>query len=172
MLHIIGSIIIIWTCSSIGICVSNHYATMTKELSSLLQVGSIIKGEIKYAVSELAEVFLHAADRSEGSIEVWLRDLGNELEQKHDKGFDEIWCDKMIDLGRYSSLDGKQLDMVNNLGHVLGFLDVEAQINSLTIWEENIRYEYENMRDRLKQIRKLATMLGFLSGVIIVIILI
>lgn len=172
LFHIVGAVLIIWTCSGIGIMISNHYTVMTEELENLLKSSCIIRGEIKYAISELSEVFINASAKTGGSISAWLYELGCEMEKSNDKSFDDIWKEKISYLSKTGNLNKKQLDMATNLGQILGYLDVESQINGLMIWEDNVRFEYENMRDRLSQIKKLSTMLGFCAGVIIVIILI
>ena len=172
MLHILGAILVIWTCSGTGIYISNHYTNMANELMSLLQAANIIRGEIKYAASELPEVFAHAADRSCGSIKMWLVNLSDKTLKCHDRSFMEIWEAEMQTLKRYSSLNEKQLGNVHELGNVLGYLDVASQLNGLSLWEENVRFEYEVLRDKLVHIKKMATLLGFLTGIIIVIIFI
>jgi stage III sporulation protein AB len=171
ILRICGAVLIVRTTYGIGKLYGDYFNTRLKELYELMAAVRVIKGELGYAIAELPEVFAHAADRAEGNVAIWLLGLSEKMDENIMRGFDDIWQEQMVAFEFLTHLSGRQMDMVGELGQIFGYLDVETQIEGMEVWEKNIRYEYENERSRADSIRKLSGSIGFLGGLVVVIML-
>lgn len=161
----------VWTSYCIGHTIGVYHETMTKELKDMVMVSGMVRGELKYALSPLSDVFLNVSKRTSGTISKWLKVLAERTGEKSMDSFLTIWEECMKMLETESRLNEKQLSQIYELGGILGYLDVESQLNSLSLWEERLRYEYEYQREKSANVKKTANSLGILGGIFLVIIM-
>lgn len=163
--------IMVWSSYNIGHTVWSYHERMTKELKDIMMAVSMIKGELKYAYSPLSEVFSNASSRTDGVIAAWFMWLAEKTGENSMDSFLSIWKESMDLLEKHSRLNEKQLAQIIELGRILGYLDVEAQLAGLSLWEKRIQFEYEFQRDRSVNMKKTAHSLGILGGLFLVIIM-
>lgn len=161
----------IWTSYCIGHTVGKYHETMTEELHCMVMVASMIRGELKYALSPLCDVFDNLSHRTTGAVSDWLKSLSERTGENSDASFLLIWEDCIDRLEKESRFNEKQICQIRELGGILGYLDVEAQLSGLSLWEEEMQYEYECQREKTAGIKKTAHSLGILGGIFLVIIM-
>lgn len=161
----------IWASYSIGHTIGYYHEIMTGELKDMVMLSGMVKGELKYALSPLSDVFANVSKRTTGAVANWLTALSVRTGENSMESFLSIWEECMQILEAESRLNDKQLNQIHELGGILGYLDVESQLNSLSLWEERIRYEYEYQREKSVNVKKTANSLGILGGIFLVIIM-
>lgn len=167
----IWAAVMIWASYSIGHTIGYYHETMTGELKDMVMVSGMMKGELKYALSPLCDVFANVSKRTTGAVSIWLKTLSERTGENSRESFLSIWEECMKILETESRLNDKQLKQVYELGGILGYMDVESQLNSLALWEERMRYEYEYQREKTVNVKKTAHSLGILGGIFLVIIM-
>lgn len=167
----IWAFIMIWASYEVGHTIGYYHERMTCELKDMVMLSGMIKGELKYALSPLCDVFGNASKRTSGVVSRWLKALSEKTGENSMDSFLSIWEECMKILEAESRLNDKQLKQMNELGNILGYLDVESQLNNLALWEERIRYEYEYQREKTGSVKKTARSLGILGGIFLVIIM-
>jgi stage III sporulation protein AB len=157
--------------TGIGISICRGYEQMTGELKELISFSGIVKGQLRYAMTELTEIMEEGQGKTTGVISEFLHIIADRLHREEKEGFTDIWKEGLIYLREYGHLTDIQLDMVKKLGTILGYMDASAQVVNIEIWEKNLLYEYEKQREHTERIKKVACSLGILGGMLILIIL-
>jgi stage III sporulation protein AB len=169
---LLGASIIIISSTGIGISIGQAHEKMTNELKELLLASNIIKGQLRYAVTELTEIMEQCGEKTEGVISDFINQIAARLQGQQTRVFSDIWLEALSYLQENSHLTTDHIHMVGELGCLLGYMDVSSQLANIEIWENNLTYEYEKQRERAQHINKVSGTLGILGGILIVILII
>jgi stage III sporulation protein AB len=163
--------LVIAASAGIGRSIGRMYDKMTDELKELILFAGIMKGQLRYAITEIVEILEQSAEKTHGVIAGFLKYMVDILNRDKGRSFAYIWNEGIIYLKTHSHLNEEQINMVCELGQLICYMDVEGQIANIELWEKNMCYEYERQRERTNRINKVACSLGILGGILIVIIM-
>lgn len=172
MIKAAGGIFIIYASFMVGHLFGQTQLRMVAELSELLHFIQMIKGQLSYAGCELPEIMESCEQRVTGTVKVWLTTLNGLLEEKSELPFAQIWTESMPVLEDLGALKPEMLSEVDRLGRALGDMDVDAQLAQIALIENSLGDRYNRERDRADGVNRLATSLGILGGLFLVLVLV
>lgn len=171
MLKIIGSLLIIVSCTSAGFthafCIEARY----KELWGIKRCISIMKSEVQYSYISLKEIFCNIRDYSgKENIAFWSA-LINEIEGKECKVFRNIWQENVRTYMKNSSLTKGDIEEFIKVGDTLGMVDRKQQICMLEMYLKRVEESISLLENEKNKRKKMAKSLGLVLGFFVVIIL-
>lgn len=168
----IGAICVISGCAGTGLSVSRSYNRRYRQLGVLRRMAVLLKGEIRYACSELPEAFEHAACRIEAPFRDFLMGLADDLRLMDGQPFDRLWRKHIESSLSGSCLTKEDKEALFRLGGQLGFLDREMQLTAIDLYLDELDASMISFGQTLPQKQKLSLSLGILSGLFLTALLI
>lgn len=144
----------------------------TQELQTLRQIMLILKSEIRYMHQPLPEAFLNLSRSAPAPFAEFFRGTAEDLQQRKGQTARQIWgmnlkkCLSALHLGRQES------EELLELGNMLGYLDVEMQLNALDYYLEQLKAASERAAEAAGSRRRLYQYLGVLSGAALAVLII
>ncbi len=163
-IKVIGAICVISGCAGTGLSVSRSYSRRYRQLGILRQMAVLLRGEIRYACSELPEAFEHVACRIEVPFKNFLMCLADELRLMDGQPFDILWRKHIESSLSGSCLTKEDKEALFRLGGQLGFLDREMQLAAIDLYLDELDASMISFGQTISQKQKLSLSLGILSG--------
>lgn len=170
-LKILGAVLVIAASFGIGMSIGALQNNQAKDLKELLLFAGIIKGNLTYNASEITEIIEQGARKTKGAVSVWLEAVSDGLSSEKRRSFENIWSDSIEILKEESYLSKEQIGQVSELGKWLCYMDADAQVKNIMLWERSITDEYEEQKRLARQINRVAGSLGLLGGILLVILI-
>lgn len=171
-LKIVGAICVVSGCIGTGLSVSSSYSRRYKQLEMLRQMMMLLKGEIRYARSELPEAFRNVSMRLASPFSELLLSLSEEMKAMTGQPFHILWeknIDKELAGTCLSRADKEEL---KKLGRQLGFLDQTMQLAAIDLYMEGLNAGIISYGQTVHQKQKVSLSLGILSGFFLAVLLI
>lgn len=154
----------------LGVWYSLLYARQWHNLLDCRKAVMILRGEIAYGHSVLAQAFFQAASRVSGDIRAFFEHVAFSLEEGEGR-LEQIWRQALeseigIGLGR------EEREQLRELGNMLGFLDLEMQLQSLDVYLQRLDVSIRECESERKNRTRLYPLLGTVAGMLVCIILI
>ena len=171
-MKVIGSILIIGSTTLFGLRMAMDLELKYSQLREIQRILYLLQSEISYSRSYLAEAFSKISKQVKEPYAAWLRQMDHRM-KKRDKGaFEEIWRETisvyLIDL----KIPKKEKERLLELGTCFCGLDVDVQIKSIEIYQEQLGHAMEEMREGMRAKKRLCHCLGVMSGIFLAILLI
>lgn len=171
-IKIAGAVCVVSGCIGTGLSVSRSYSRRYRQLEMLRQMMVLLKGEIRYARTELPEAFSHVAVRVEPPFSVFLAELSEEMKGMTGQPFHVLW-EKHIDRALSGScLIKEDREALKRLGGQLGFLDQSMQLAAIDLYMEGLHTVIVDFGQTVHQKQKVSISLGILSGFFLAVLLI
>lgn len=164
-MKLIGSILILASCTGIGFSKSNDMQAHLNELEELKKIFYLLKSELQYTRAPFAEVFEKIGQKTREPFQTWLLDLCNRLKEKRSGMFWDMWCNSIDENLKGSRLKEDELKELKNIGKNLEYIE------SLDLFIEQMEYGIKNTRESYRTKRKLCQSLGIMGGIFLVILL-
>lgn len=171
MLKIIGSILIIASCTSAGFTQAMGIERRYKELWELKHSVSKIKSEIQYSHICLREIFINMGKGSGQERNEFWNALVKEISGKESQVFCEIWEKNIRNYWGNGYLKGEDLNEFIKLGDTLGGTDRKQQISILELYLCRVDQSISQLEREKNKHKKMAQSLGLVLGLFVVIIL-
>lgn len=156
----------------LGLCIANNMRLRVKQLKELERIILFLEGEIRVRHSILSEAFRFASKKCGQPFNEWLIYLSDSLSDINcDSDFYTIWTSSLAILRDKSRLNKTDLSIVENIGQTLGYLDIRAMEQGLSLERENIKDVAKTSLCELPNRVKISIILGILGGVFIIIVL-
>ena len=167
-IKLLGAILIIGGCGSIGWLVAAAYLREEKYLYRLVTILGYMTCELQYKLTPLPQLCRLAAKEREGTLSDVFQDLASELEAQISP--DAESCMQTV-LVKYKNLPSHTRSALQQLGISLGKFDLQGQIKGIdgviAECQRKLNSLTNNKDTRLRSYRTL----GFCAGAAIVIIL-
>lgn len=171
-LKVAGSVLIILATTLTGYGLGLEQQRLLEEQRYLRQIVFLIRGEIRYAKTPLAEVFGHVGHRIKEPYQSWFLSLEKELRGRSGSTFQELWEQTMKAHLVCPPLKQEDLEQLCALGQSLGYLDTQMQLHTLDLYLERLELAAEHTKDGLTARKRLYNYLGVMSGIFIAVVLI
>lgn len=143
-----------------------------EQLRELERIINYLEGEISYRHSILSEACMNASLKCGQPFNIWLSNLSTNLESgDSDEGFEKIWSEALTILDTGSALKKEDIEVIKNMGHTLGYLDIRSQEMGLALEKENIHERAVRNARELSERMRVSVIMGTLGGILIVIML-
>lgn len=170
-IKIAGILCVVSGCAGIGLSVSRSYRQRYCQLEMLRQMMMLLRGEIRFARSELPEAFAHAAQRVDSPFSEFLNGLAEDMRAMNGQAFAGLW-EQHIDkeLGTTSLLT-EDRDALKRMGSQMGFLDQAMQLAAIDLYLESLNTAILSAGQMMHNKQKVSMSLGILSGFFIAVLL-
>jgi stage III sporulation protein AB len=171
MLKILGSICILVGSTGIGTACSRDLTRHIEELENLQRLFLFLQGEIRYMHCPLPEAFYHLEQKCDGVYREFFWQTAQELEQGQGATAEEIWKRNLHRFLSGQHLAAGDLQELEKLGTMLGYLDVESQLGALAYYQEQLKAAISDARKKAEKRRSLYSYLGVLGGLLLVVLM-
>lgn len=172
-MKIVGALMVILSCTGIGL----YFSMMTKgrvvELKALKKEMYFLRGDITYGSTPLPEAIELLSRRNTTShLACFFFHVALQLKKLEGRPFSEIWDEGINKNLEDSYLKEQDKEPLRRLGENLGFLDKDTQVKSIDLYIEILEQELEEAIRTEKEKTRLYNTLGVLSGVFLTVVLI
>lgn len=171
MLKVLGILCILAGSTGIGILCAAELDLRIRELEELEKRMLLLKGEIRYMHQPLPEAFFHLSADAPPPFGDFFRHMGEGLKERRGCTAYSIWKQYMEqDLGGLH-ISSQERSKLLALGGMLGYLDVEMQVNTLDHYLEQLKLSSAQAMEAAGSRRKLYRYMGALGGAALVILI-
>ena len=171
MLKLAGACLILCSAAGIGASYSGDLKWRVRELRIIKQLIYMLQGEIRYAHLPLPEAFTHVSVRLPAPFGLFLAETADELKKADGRTLGEIWKAEEQKHIKKLHLTRTDLEQLETLGEVLGYLDTEMQLSAIRLYLEQLEQSLAEAQERMGSRQRLYQSLGIAGGVFLVILL-
>ncbi|UFJ60334.1 stage III sporulation protein SpoIIIAB [Brevibacillus sedimenti] len=171
MVKLIGAVLILFSASMIGWQIGRNYAFRPVQLRALLVALQMLETEIVYGLTPLHRAFVKIGHRVPDEVgrlfltaaELLITERAQTAEDALRQAIDAHWPQ--------TALRRQERDVLSSLGQVLGSSDREDQQKHLRLAVTHLRGLEEEARVEQGRYEKMYKSLGFLCGLLVVILM-
>lgn len=160
-------ILILITCSIIGMTISQKYKKRELELKEMKTALNMFKSKIKYTYETIPDTFMEISANFSCNISNIFKNAS--LKMKEDNA-GNAW-NNAID-NTYSYMNKEDRNVLKSLSKMLGKTDLEGQLQEIELTDNFLNYQIEKAEIERQKNEKLYKTLGIVAGIGFVIVLI
>lgn len=168
MLKAIGVLLIIGTTTLVGFQLSNQFAKRVKELRQFILSLQMIEAEMSYSQLNLQTIFKNIGDKLEYPISQFYKNMFSEMDTTI-TSFTAIWENQLDIMIHTISLKTIDLNIMKQFGRNLGRHTFTQQQKHITLTIKHLEKQQEEAIEQQKRYGNMTKTLGFLIGLVIVI---
>lgn len=172
MLKCFGILCILAGSTGIGLTMAKELELRIVELQQLQQMMICLRGEIRYMHQALPEAFLHLSGSAAKPFSNFFLQVAQDLQRRNGQSAEKIWKKHLSVCMDELHLTTEEIQQLEKLGAMLGYLDVEMQINALDYYLERLKQSVQLATEASKSRKHLYRYMGVLSGVALIILII
>lgn len=167
MLKLAGILLILFGTSGWGIQKAGELDLRIRELRQLRQMMLLLEAEIRCTHCPLPDLFQKLGKQGDPPTGILFQKVGTALNRRNGKTFSEIWQTELEQQKAWFHLKKQDFQELQELGTLLGHLDVRMQTEVLHAYEERFRAsEALAVQDALEK-KQLYRYLGVLGGAVL-----
>lgn len=171
MLKFLGILCILSGSTGLGIRFAKELDLRIRELSELQKLMLLLKGEIRYMHQPLPEALLHLSAGASPPFCDFFRHTAKMLEMRQGHTAEEIWKENMGQDLKGLHISIREREEFEKLGGMLGYLDVEMQVNTLDYYLEQLKLSAAGAVEAAESRRRLYQYMGVLGGAALVVLI-
>lgn len=172
MLKLTGAGLIIFAAVVLGIQLKQRLAQHVSQLMGLKEMLLMLSGEMSYARATLTEAFQNIAARGKNPFGPLLTEVAGRLEQERDSPLADIWQSAVEHHKKTFYFSEEELNMLRKLGDNFGYLDIQMQLNHLTLYIRQVENRIGQAQQELAARQKMYQYLSVMSGLFLILLLI
>lgn len=149
MLKLAGACLILCSAAGIGASYSGDLKRRVRELRVIKQMMYMLQGEIRYAHLPLPEAFTHVSVRLPAPFGLFLSGIADELKKADGRTLSEIWKAEEQKYIKKLHLTRTDLEQLETLGEVLGYLDTEMQLAAIRLYLEQLEQSLAEAQEQM-----------------------
>lgn len=169
MLRAAGIAGLFFSCAGIGLVKGRALSLRLLALKRIGRMVQLLKNEIDCRRSPLPEAFLSVAEKMEAPYSDFAGVMAKRMEAFDGATFESIFRQETEKHLTGSGLVQADLEELQELGNYLGYLDKQMQVETLTLYQEEVKRTAEELRAALPIKKKLYQSLGIMGGVFLMI---
>lgn len=170
MIKLLGAVLIVFTTTTFGFEIAKGYSNRTKNLRQFKFALQSLNAEIIYGHLPLSEVTKRIAKQIEDPLSKFFNEFSLRL-QDESSSVSETWRE-CLDLIRYdASLKSTEYEVLVQFGETLGRHDIVSQQKHIILAMNHLDKEEVEAKESQQKNERMVRSLGFLSGVLIVLII-
>lgn len=170
-MKVIGAIFFILASSLIGYDLSRQLSLRTRQLRMLIYSLQMIEAEMTYSQHSLRQIFINVEQKLTGPVGHFYKRLANGL-VKPVADFFALWTETLITLQQESALHKQEIDILNQFGINIGNHTVDQQMKQIKLTTYYLQQQLDEAVNQQNKYDKTIKSLGFLFGLLVVLILI
>ncbi len=164
MLKALGILCILAGSTGIGFLYAQELELRMAELQQIQQLLLLLRGEIRYMHQPLPEAFWHLSGKAPVPFADFLTKTAKELQERNGQTAEEIWKRNLKSCLPALHIDRQEQKDLEKLGSMLGYLDVDMQVNALDYYLEQLKQSSLRAQEMSKSHKKLYQYMGILVG--------
>lgn len=171
MIKFLGSIMVVTGCSFVGFKLALSLSNRRKCLIQLNKAVHILESEIMYVYTEIPEIFLKIGLKSDEYIGNIFKRAGEGLINGK---YEDVTIALQSSVTEYEGttyLEKKDLNILFDLGNILGQWDLEAHKKGFLLTKKSIEENLDEAKSKESKLSKMYKVLGVSFGLIICILL-
>ena len=171
-IKILGSIIILCSCSGYGFLKGQEYKKHIEALEELISIANAFASETSYRRLPIADLAAIIADRTNIPYSSWLKNLSCELNHYGSHSFAQIWEQEAGKLLPHIPLSFEENKELLTFGTQLAHYNIELQAQAFRLLAAKYEEQKRNLLKVVHEKQKLCNSLGVLTGIFLIILLI
>lgn len=171
MLKLFGIILVIFSCTAMGWNQSMAIEKRLRQLREIEKLVHLMLGEITYRKEALPDVLLHTSRKAASPFDVFFREAAQQASLYQGECFSGIFRKQAEEYLKNSNLTAKELEEFIQLGEYLGWLDIEMQKNTMTLYLEQLKGDILTLSGEIPVRQKMCRSMGVMAGIFLAIIL-
>ena len=124
----------------------------------------LMQGELRYMHDPLSEPILHLSAKTSAPFQDFFLHTAQELGQRNGRTAEEIWERNLKIYFKPLHISRQEYKDVERLGSMLGYLDIQMQINMLDYYLEQLKTSLQQAEEAYKSRCRLYQYMGMLGG--------
>ncbi|MFC0470994.1 stage III sporulation protein SpoIIIAB [Halalkalibacter kiskunsagensis] len=170
-MKLIGAVIIILATTWIGFECAKRLSERPKQLRQLKVAIQSLEAEIMYGLTPLAEASKHIAKQMPKPVSYLFENFSYRLINRQETAF-EAWEESVNETWNHTAMLDSEREVMMQFGSTLGQHDREQQQKQIKLTLSHLEREEQEAKDRQYKYERMIKSLGFLTGILIVILMI
>ena len=170
--NVFGIVLIMVSTGLIGLYYSNVDGYRISDLLEMKRAISILQSEIEYTGTPLAEAASNVAWRTKGSVSRIFERLSKLIETNKQDSISTIWESAFLPSADEAYFSKKDIEQFLEFGNALGYLDGNMQLKNIALLLDYIDSRIDELNESKTKNQKMYRSAGFLTGLLIVVVLI
>lgn len=171
MIRVAGAVLILSSSFLFGMQQKQRLWEHVRQLVGCKEMLLMLSGEMSYAKAPLMEAFLHIAARGKEPFSSFLRDVALGMETRREQPLSEIWQNALKCRKDKFYFSGEEYELLESLGENFGYLDVQMQLNHLSLCIQQLDAKIVQAQEELAAKQKLYQYLSVMCGLFFILIL-
>ena len=172
IIKLVGGAMIIAATGILGIAAANKYSLRPKDIRKFRSAVQMLETEIIFGCTPLPQALSNIAAKSEGALSRFFCNVADDLLTAASYSLEGAWGKALNILIQSSSLNASDQELIGDFGKVLGGSDREDQKKHFELLYIQLKQHEVIAEEERRKNEKMYRSLGFLSGIVIFIMLI
>lgn len=169
-MKLIGAVIIILATTWVGFECAKRLSERPRQLRQLKVAIQSLEAEMMYGLTPLAEASEHIAKQLPKPMSYFFEHFAHRLLAKQETAY-QAWEESIRETWELTALLDSEREVMMQFGSTLGQHDREQQQKQIKLTLAHLEREEQEARDRQNRYERMIKSLGFLSGLLIVILM-
>ncbi|MDV2685137.1 stage III sporulation protein SpoIIIAB [Alkalihalophilus lindianensis] len=169
-MKLLGALLIIIVTTAVGFELARRLSERPRQLRQLKVAIQSLEAEILYGLTPLAQASKHLAKQTPKPICYLFEHFAYKLKQTEQPAY-VAWEESIKEMWSLTSLLQNEQEILKQFGQTLGQHDREQQQKQIKLTLAHLEREEGEARDRQHRYERMVKSLGFLTGLLIVILL-
>ncbi len=170
MLKFLGALIIIGTTSGIGWILAKQYSDRPRQLRQIRTALQSLESEIVYSLTPISEAAGTIAKQLPSPVKRMFANFAERLDEERSTA-EDAWAQTLEAFWPHTALKNTEKEILLQFGSTLGKHDSDNQTKQIRLTLSHLEREEQEAKDIQLKYEKMTKSLGFLSGVLLVLLL-
>ncbi|MFC0014789.1 MULTISPECIES: stage III sporulation protein SpoIIIAB [Allobacillus] len=167
----IGMLLILFTCTWVGLDKSNRYKGRTNQLREFIQALQLMEAEMTFGKLPIQSLFQLLSEQLSQPVSNFFDDINKRL-LNVDGSLQDVWQETIHIHSHRLALTKKDLHVLKQFGNTLGLHDLVQQKKQIELASIHLHKQLNESVEEEKRFANMSRTLGLLTGVLIVLVLI
>ncbi|TFB23833.1 stage III sporulation protein SpoAB [Filobacillus milosensis] len=165
----IGAILILFTCTWVGVDIARNYSRRPKQIRELLHALQIMEAEMVFGQEPIQTVLHKLSKQLTPPLSYIFYDISEQLITSH-LSLQDIWEQTLNRNWNHTSMKDKEKEIVIQFGQTLGIHNLEQQQKQIHLAKVHLQHELNDASEDEKRFSNMFRALGVLSGLLLTLI--
>ncbi|AOZ91467.1 stage III sporulation protein SpoIIIAB [Paenibacillus crassostreae] len=171
MVKLIGMLIIVLSGTLAGISKARQFENRPRQIRELILAMQRLETEISYGYTPLPEALDKMGAQMREPLKSFFQNAAQYMNAPHGLTAQESIQQALNNHWKHTSMKSLEMDVLHQLSYTLGTSDRQDQIKHLALAAQQLKHEETAAREELEKYGKLSKNLGFLVGILVVILI-
>ncbi|MBM7569696.1 stage III sporulation protein SpoIIIAB [Aquibacillus albus] len=167
----IGALLLLSATTWVGFEIAKKLNDRPKQIRQLKNAFQILEAEILYSQSPVTEACLSVSKQLPHPISWFFKSVSDDLTKKSETLF-TIWVNNLNHIWPFVALGSNEKEILRQFGRTLGQHDFTQQQKHIQLALSHLERELQDAQDHQYRYSKMVKSLGFLTGLLLVLLLI